>query len=111
MKSSFNWFPEFVLRILAVLCLGFIVLNFWSVYKSYNSVEKNPLFPETLGSYTAFPHFIFILFYIYIVIIIWMYLRSTDIIKRWYKPILSVFFFEFFKMYIYGFLMWINPFG
>ncbi len=104
------WFMELILRVLAVLSVGFIVLNCWSIYSSYANVADNPLIPSDVAAYAAFPHYFFIAFYIGVLFFIWHMLKNKRI-QRWYLPLTIVILFESFKFYIYGFLMWVNIFG
>jgi len=105
-----SWLPELALRTLRVIAIGFMLLNGWSVYKAFEK-DGNPLIPDTIPHYIAFPHFCIISFYGAVMYIIWKFLKAHYESKHWWIPVVIVFFFEFFKFYIYGFLMWINPFG
>lgn len=107
----FTWFPELTLRTLRVVSLGFIVLNSYSIYKGYREGEYNTLVPESLGAYVAFPHYFFIGFYLLILFAIWKFIRGDFLRKRWWWPVVAVMVFESIKFYIYGLLMWVNPFG
>lgn len=111
MAFSLKWFPELALRTLRVVALGFIVLNVWSIRSSYNRLEKSPLLPDTLAAYSSFPHYFFIAFYLFIIVLIYKTLRGDYNVQKWWLLVVVVFFFEFFKFYIYGFLMWVNPFA
>lgn len=104
------WFIELVLRVLAVVSIGFMCMNCWSIYSSYANVVDNPLIPSSIASYKAFPHYFFIAFYIGVLFFIWQILKNKNT-KRWYIPVIIVILFESFKFYIYGFLMWMNVFG
>lgn len=111
MAFSPNWFPELALRTLRVLSIGFIVLNVWSIRSSYNRLERSPLLPDTLAAYSAFPHYFFIAFYLMVIYAIFKLLRGDYNIQKWWIPVILVILFEFFKFYIYGVLMFLNPFG
>lgn len=104
------WLIELTLRVLAVVTIGFIGMNCWSIYRSYADVADNLLMPSSIASYTAFPRYFFIAFYLGVLFFIWRMLKNENT-KRWYIPVIIVILFESIKMYIYGFLMWMNIFG
>lgn len=111
MAFSPNWFPELALRTLRVVSLGFILLNAWSIKRAYDRLERSALLPDTFAAYSAFPHYFFIAFYLLVIMAIYKILRGDYNVQKWWIPVVVVFLFEFFKFYIYGFLMWLNPFA
>ncbi|MFC4690291.1 hypothetical protein ACFO5T_07615 [Dokdonia genika] len=110
MKLDLRWLPELTLRTLRVVAIGFLLLNLYSVYTAYTAVRSD-LVPKYLAQYTAFPHYIFIAFYSLIIFYIWRILKGTIASQYWWVPVIAVIIFESTKFFIYGFLMWVNPFG
>ncbi|RMB63954.1 hypothetical protein EAX61_00810 [Dokdonia sinensis] len=110
-KTIISWLPELALRTLRVLLIGFIIVNAWSIYNSYATVDSNPLIPKNLAAYESFPRYVFITFYLVIIWLVWKFLKGDYNPNKWWMPVLAAFVFESMKFYIYGFLMWINPFG
>ncbi len=110
MKLVPRWLPELTLRTLRVVVIGLMLLNVWSVYHAY-VLQHNPLIPEALNHYKTFPYYFFIGFYSFIILVIWKILKGEFASKNWWLPVIAVVLFESSKFFIYGFLMWVNPFG
>ncbi|AEE19915.1 hypothetical protein [Dokdonia sp. 4H-3-7-5] len=110
MKLVPRWLPELTLRTLRVVVIGLMLLNVWSVYTAHAAV-RSELVPKYLAQYSAFPHYIFIAFYSLIIFYIWRILKGALASENWWVPVIAVITFESTKFFIYGFLMWVNPFG
>jgi len=108
--STFSWLPELTLRTLRVVCIGFLLLNVWSAYTAHTAV-RSELVTQYLSQYAAFPHYIFIVFYSLIIYYIWRILKGALASNNWWVLVIAVIVFESTKFFIYGFLMWVNPFG
>ncbi|WP_033959161.1 hypothetical protein [Psychroserpens jangbogonensis] len=115
MNSSFNFKDNKILKPITIVILLYSILMFFNYIENLAGFvfkPKNPLIPEYLTYYIAFPAYFILPFFLVVILICIRFLKT----KQYQFHVVfflfgMVFLFFIFQWKIYEYLMHINPYG
>jgi len=115
MSSNFNFKDNKVLKSITILTLLYsvlMVLKYLENLLGFVFKPKNPLIPEYLSYYIAFPTYFILPFFIVIILLCIRFFKNDHYhFKAVYALFVVAFVFFIFQWRIYKFLMDINPYA
>jgi hypothetical protein len=106
-----NWWKDFITKLLLLFAAFKVIWNIVAIIQGYLNID-NPLIPDYLGHYIAFPLYFLIAIWAVCFIICFQLIKNKDRLEKWFYPVLIIMvLYQFFEIYVYQFLTSINPYG
>jgi hypothetical protein len=104
------WWKDLITKLLLLYVAIKVIGNVVSIVQGYLNA-KNPLIPDYLVHYVAFPLYFLIALWITFFIVCLHLLRNEDRLKKWfYLVFIGILIYQLLETYVHQFLMFINPF-
>ncbi len=110
-KFPLLWWRDAIAKLIFLYVVLQFLRQLYSIYKAH-WIQVNPILPEILSDYIAFPHYFFICYWVVAVFLFCKFTKDETLqLQRFWVIPLSLVAFLFGNFFLYLFLMKINPYG
>lgn len=111
MKLSI-WWKDLILKISLLFVTYKVIASFYAIYKAFRTIDKNPLIPDVLYKYVAFPYYFLTPIWIILFVVLLQLIIKEHLILKWFWVVMiGVVVFEFSEFYLYYLLCLVSPYA
>ncbi len=105
------WWKDLITKLLLLFAAFKVIWDIVAIFQAYLNID-NPLIPDYLGHYIAFPLYFLIAIWTVFAFLCFRLIGNENQLKKWFYPVLiGMVVYQSFEFYLYQFLLVINPYG